>query len=184
MGPQPATGFCGLFLCLLRFLKFLTSEAFMPTPPRWTRIRRNKFLAHLAATANISASAKFAKMSRSSAYRLRQTDPDFAEAWDEALDAALDDLEEVLMRRALNGVDKQVYYAGKPIGTTRSYSDSLAMFLLKSRRPEVYGDVTAARKLQNKSQQDDNPADPVERLRSRLAEMESRQAAAKNIDQT
>ncbi|RME68413.1 MAG: hypothetical protein D6782_01170, partial [Alphaproteobacteria bacterium] len=118
----------------------------MTKTQRWTPARQRRFLKALAQTANVSASAAAAGLSRSAVYRQRAGDAAFAEAWDEALNTALDALEEALMKRAIQGVDKPVFYGGKPCGSTRTYSDALAMFLLKSRRPEVYGEVAAARR--------------------------------------
>lgn len=44
-----------------------------------------------------------------------------------------------MLERALHGVEKTVYYAGKNCGSVRQYSDALAMFLLRARRPQTYG---------------------------------------------
>ncbi|GAB4151567.1 MAG: hypothetical protein Tsb0016_23780 [Sphingomonadales bacterium] len=136
----------------------------------------------LAQTANVSASAAAAGMSRSAVYRLRAGDSDFADQWDEALNAALDTLEEALMKRAIDGVDKPVYYAGKPCGSTKTYSDALAMFLLKSRRPEIYGEVTAARRAARDAASAEADADPVAALSEKLRAIESRLPAAGEDD--
>jgi len=53
-------------------------------------------------------------------YLWRREDPDFAEAWDEALEEGTDLLEDEARRRAMAG------------------SDHLLMFILKSRRPAQY----------------------------------------------
>lgn len=107
----------------------------------WTKRRRTAFLDRLRASANVSAAARAAGLSRSSAYALRGRDPDFRAAWDEALEEALDDLEAELRRRAIEGVDKPVFYGGKECGSVKSYSDTLGMFLLKSRRGEVFAET-------------------------------------------
>lgn len=140
---------------------------------RWTAARQRRFLRTLTQTANVSASAAAAGLSRSAVYRQRGHDPAFAESWDEALNAALDTLEEALMKRAIEGVDKPIFYGGKPCGTTKSYSDALAMFLLKSRRPEVYGEVTAARsKARHGGAEAEH--DPIAALAEKLNDMERR----------
>lgn len=100
--------------------------------------RRTKFLKKLAQTANVSLSARYAAISKSSLYAHRQKNEAFAKAWDEALGEALDELEQLVIERAKHGVEKPVYFGGKLVGTVRNYSDALAMFLLKARRPEVY----------------------------------------------
>jgi hypothetical protein len=139
----------------------------------WTKARRRRFLKELAATANVSASASAAGMSPSSAYRLRRLDAAFAEAWQDALDIGLDALEDAVMKRAIDGVEKTHFHAGKPVGTSKSYSDALAMFLLKAHRPQVYGE---AKDLKKDAAASAAP-DPVAELEARLAAIERRQEA-------
>lgn len=101
-------------------------------------VRRNKFLKKLAQTANVSKSARLAEIATSTVYEHRAKHPTFAKAWDEAIGEALDELEQLVIDRAKHGVEKPVYFGGKLIGTVRNYSDALAMFMLKAKRPEVY----------------------------------------------
>src|SRR3546814_11213736 len=55
------------------------------------------------------------------------------------MNQALDDLEAVLLERAAHGVEKPVFYGGKQCGKVRQYSDTLAMFILRAKRPNTYG---------------------------------------------
>lgn len=105
--------------------------------------RRVTFLKHLAKTANVSESARLAGMSASALYKHRAKTPTFAEQWDVAISAALDALEQAVIDRAKHGVERPVFYGGKLIGTVRNYSDALAMFMLKAKRPEVYARLHA-----------------------------------------
>ena len=82
-----------------------------------------QFLDTLRDTFNVSKSASAISRHRSSLYKLRQSDKDFAAAWDEVIEECLDELEEVVYQRALEG--KQALY---PI------------FVLKHRRPNRWGD--------------------------------------------
>ena len=93
----------------------------------------------LRRTANVSAACRAAGVPRGRAYALRRADDGFRREWRQALEEALDDLEAELRRRAMDGVDKPVFYAGKECGSVRTYSDTLGMFILKSRRPAVVG---------------------------------------------
>src|SRR5204862_72622 len=95
------------------------------TPPRararargdWPR----RFLKALEDTGGmVTTAAQVAGISRQAAYDLRKRDPRFAEKWDDAVAAAVDQLEAVAYRRAMDS------------------SDKLLMFLLRARRPEVY----------------------------------------------
>ncbi len=104
----------------------------------WTARRRARFLDHLRRCANVSAAARTAGMSRSSAYALRRADKVFAARWDEALEEACDALEEELRRRAMEGVERPVFHGGRPCGVIRNYSDQLGMFLLRAHRPERF----------------------------------------------
>lgn len=105
----------------------------------WPLETRARFLEALAELGQVRAAARAVGVSPQSAYRLRRKSPAFARAWQDAMDQALDALEETLLDRAMNGVEKPVYYGGKSCGSVRQYSDALAMFLLRARRPETYG---------------------------------------------
>ena len=51
---------------------------------------------------------------------------------------ATETLEHEAWRRARDGVAEPVYQHGKLVGTVQRFSDSLLMFLLRARRPDVY----------------------------------------------
>ena len=116
-----------------------------------TAARAAAFLAALADTANVSASAKAADLGRSTAYDLRRDDPDFAAAWDAAMETGLDALEDEAMRRAKDGVSRFVVSGGKVVMHPETgeplkehvFSDALTMFLLRARRPERYKERSA-----------------------------------------
>ncbi len=76
------------------------------------------------------------------AYNWRKGDEAFATAWDEALDAGTDALEDEAVRRAHEGVEEPVFYQGEEVARVRKYSDNLLMFLLKGRRPERFRERT------------------------------------------
>jgi hypothetical protein len=86
--------------------------------PRW----QAAFLMALRASPGIALACRQAKVDRRTAYRARERDPAFAQAWDDALESGLDDLEQAVFQRA------------------RDASDTLAIFLLKCHRPERYSD--------------------------------------------
>lgn len=101
--------------------------------------RKAKFLAALAANgANVRRAAEVVGISRMHLYRLRAAEPDFAAAWNEALDLGTEALEDEAIRRAHDGVDEPVFYQGSQCGVVRKYSDTLMIFMLKARRPERY----------------------------------------------
>ncbi|GGF22657.1 phage terminase small subunit [Aliidongia dinghuensis] len=110
----------------------------------WSDHQRACFLTLLAETGNVSAAARGAGVSRSGAYAQRLADEDFAVAWTEAQAQAVDALELEARRRAVEGVEQPVLYAGKPVHgaggepvTIRHYSDRLLELLLKARRVDT-----------------------------------------------
>lgn len=127
------------------------------SPPRHWRAR---FLAELAVTGNVSHSSEAAHVSRDTAYEHRKSDPQFADAWADAIEEANDALEAEARRRAVTGVDEPVIYQGQVAGewigpdgrpategtdgakfvplTVKKYSDSLLIFLLNGDRPEKF----------------------------------------------
>ena len=99
---------------------------------------REAFLDSLRVTGNVSAAARLVGRSRASLYRMRRADPDFASAWQDALEEAVDWLELEALRRAVEGIKEDRFSKGEIVGTITRYSDSLLMFLLKARRPWLY----------------------------------------------
>lgn len=78
------------------------------------------FVESLTRGETITAASKAAGVCRKTAYNWRDSDKEFAEAWDDAIEVGTEKLETEATRRALDG------------------SDTLLIFLLKARRPKVY----------------------------------------------
>ena len=110
-----------------------------------------------------------AGVNRVTAWRAREAHPDFAEAWDEALEEGIDRAEQEAFRRAVVGFEEPVIDKGRlayryerlvtdegvevfkpmlddngqPIPlTVRKHSDALLAMYLKGRRKKVYADRT------------------------------------------
>lgn len=111
-----------------------TKNAVNRDPKRWMP----NFLRKLAETGHVGDSAKYAHVHRNTAYSHKLTDPEFAAAWDAALDAAVVRLEDEAVRRAVEGVEKPIYQQGRLVGIEQQYSDTLLIFLLKANRPQKY----------------------------------------------
>ena len=114
---------------------------------------RALFFEMLRKTGNVSAAAWHAGRARAQLYRLRKQDTAFAALWDDALEEAADWLELEALRRAMDGTEEGRYFRGEMIGTITRYSDSLLMFLLKARRPLVFG-TSQARRLTSANDED------------------------------
>ncbi len=98
------------------------------------------FLEALAQTGSVSRAAKAAAVHRSTAYDARHAEPEFAALWAEAEEISVQEMEAEGRRRAVEGTLKPVFQGGKQVGEVREYSDTLLIFLLKARRPDVYRD--------------------------------------------
>jgi hypothetical protein len=101
---------------------------------------KRDFLLELKRTCNITKASKKINISRITAYSAKKANPEFSDAWDNALSEGLDLLEKMAMKRAFEGYPKNIYYQGKKIATEYEYSDGLAMFILAAHRPEKYRD--------------------------------------------
>ncbi len=115
--------------------------AFDPVPvePRrdgWTPGRQRDFIDALMACGSVKMAACYAGMSAKSAYRLcaRGDAASFADAWDEALDAAIARVEARAFDRATNGTRDPVFFGGRQIGSRTRYDDRLALAVLRHRR--------------------------------------------------
>ena len=97
---------------------------------RWSAQREAIFLRTLAETVNVSNAVRASGLSSASVYRRRDTVDTFREAWAAALRQGYVRLETEMLGRALNGVRKPVWYAGKKVGSVLEYSDRLALSLL------------------------------------------------------
>ena len=95
-------------------------------------------LVELHAGETVRDAAQTACVARCTAYRWRDGDPEFAEAWDDAIDAGTELMEREAIRRGMRGVTKPVFHQGVVCGHLQEYSDTLLIFMLKARRPHVY----------------------------------------------
>src|SRR5690349_20711519 len=87
-----------------------------------TPFQKRKFLRALRENPNVTAACRRAAISRESVYTWRKSDAEFASAWANKMEMAIDALESEAIRRA------------------KKDSDLLLIFLLKSHRPSVYRD--------------------------------------------
>lgn len=98
------------------------------------------FLAELAKAPNVAEACRVAGIDRTTAYSHKHEDPDFSDAWDSALELSMDKAEAELYRRAVEGTTRPVYQGGEMVGHLQEYSDTLLIFMLKSRRRATYGE--------------------------------------------
>jgi hypothetical protein len=109
-----------------------------------TQEQRERFIATLADTRNVTVAAQEAGIARRAAFALRTRDADFAADWQDAEEAASDLLEHEARQRAMNGLEEPVYYHGKKVGEVRRYSETLLLMFLRAERPEKFAEKGAA----------------------------------------
>jgi hypothetical protein len=98
---------------------------------RWKR----RFISALSKAPSVKAACAAAGISRDAAYDNRRRDPQFAAAWQAAIDLSIDQVESQTIQFVLDGPSDN--------GTASAWA-SLAMFLLKSHKRSVYGDKIEA----------------------------------------
>jgi len=85
---------------------------------------KEKFLAELREIPNVTRACRALGLTRRLVYNHRRDDPDFRDAWDEAIDEGVENLEDIATERAI------------------SMSDTLMIFLLKGYAPEKFRERT------------------------------------------
>jgi len=100
----------------------------------WTKAKEALFLTTLAETCNVTAAAAAAGVSVSGAYARRKKVAAFRAGWAEAIAAAYQRLELVMLDRALNGTEKIVVRKDGSEERMRDYPNQIALHLLKMHR--------------------------------------------------
>lgn len=85
----------------------------------------------------VSAACLAARVGRTTVYEARD-DEAFAQAWDDIEAETTDRMEREAFRRAVEGHESDIFFRDQVIGTERKYSDTLLIFMLKARKPQVY----------------------------------------------
>lgn len=117
----------------------MAGKAIIPSRTVLAKKKRKVFLRILAETGRVAEAARAVGYTDTAALQAhRRNDDDFAEQWEEALQAAAHVLEEEAIRRAHDGVMEPVFYKGDIVGYKPSYSDTLMMFILRGLKPGVY----------------------------------------------
>jgi len=89
---------------------------------------------------NVSRTCEHMKVTRTALYGKREHNPKFEARFLAAKERGLDTMEDEATRRAVDGVEKGIYYQGARVDTETVYSDGLIQFLLRGGRPERYRD--------------------------------------------
>ena len=106
--------------------------------------RKEAFLEALEITGNVKAAANMVGHATSGFFqKLRKKDDDFSERWELALKTAFDDMVvPEAYRRAVDGVEEEIYFHGEVVGSKKVYSDSLMALILKAGDPKFQNKTT------------------------------------------
>lgn len=105
--------------------------------------KKRAFLAAYAENGNVTQAAEIADVDRSLHYVWLHDDETYADAFKAAQGQAGDRLEQEARRRAIEGVEKPVFYKGEECGRVQEYSDTLLIFLMKGAMPDKYKERVA-----------------------------------------
>ena len=101
-----------------------------------------ELLALIAGGEYLGVAAETCGISRRTVYNWRDESEDFAKRLADAQDLGdhvqIEKLEREADRRARDGIDKGIYYEGERVAVERQYSDTLLMFRLKGKKPDMY----------------------------------------------
>ncbi len=98
--------------------------------------RKTKFLAARKFGASVVQAARWAGVPRATAYRWRQRDPEFAQAWEDPEDHVLQSLEFEAFKRAIDGNDRLLLFLLKSYD--RAIDDRRLMRLLSQRMQQSH----------------------------------------------
>ena len=122
----------------------------MPRQVPDREIRQRIFLRALERGSPVAEACRHSRLSRSTLYEWREQDATFRDAWDAAAEtgAALRAVQrdDLLLRRALEGVPVPVVHRGEIIGERLRYSDRALMFGMRDvrLRQEIAREAEAA----------------------------------------
>lgn len=97
----------------------------------WTAERQNIFIESLAKTRCVRDASRMAGISWNSAYRHRKRCPAFRERWALALRRSETTIGEIAWKRAVEGVEEDVWYHGKVVGQRKKYANDVLRLLIQ-----------------------------------------------------
>jgi hypothetical protein len=124
---------------IVRPAKNKNTKIIRTTGHRWSNVAESIFLEHLAASANVLASAAEAGFSSTAIYKRRMKEPGFAARWQQALEQGYARLEMQLVETATSSLAGDEIDGDKAIPRMTAAE---AINLLKLHRAQVHGGKT------------------------------------------
>lgn len=112
-----------------------------PDDPKYTPITPivlDAIFGALAVTGRITQVCRDLRVHYPTYQVLKDNDKDIRARHDDAMRHAFVGMEDEVRRRAFDGVAKPVYQGGVLVGHIQEYSDTLAQFMIRAGKPEVY----------------------------------------------
>ncbi len=100
--------------------------------------KKAAFIAAFKERGAVCHACETAKVSRATVYRWREDDDDFAQAWEDVKDAAVEILEKSLYERGIGWEEDVFDKNGRHTGTRKRHDTTAAIFWLKGARPHKY----------------------------------------------
>jgi hypothetical protein len=104
--------------------------------------KKAALLAAYAECGVVSRACTAAEVGRATHYLWLKEDPEYAAAFCDAHQYAIESMEAEARRRAIEGWDEPVFHEGSVCGHKRKFSDTLLIFMLKGAAPEKYRERT------------------------------------------
>jgi phage terminase small subunit len=141
----------------------------------WTKAKEREFLSVLAETCNVTEAARKARVSLGYAYKRRKSNAGFRAGWIEAIGAAYQRLELVLLERAFNGTEKLVKRRDGSEERMLEYSNQLGLSLLRMHR-DTAADASREMPQGNLSESRERLFKKLMRLKERIEKDDSSKA--------
>ena len=113
-------------------------DTYSETAKKDLKPRQTAYLAAYSILGSVMYAAKSAGISPGTVNNWQRNNEKFQEYYDIAEQAHAEYLEVEAQRRAVMGVEEDVWYQGEKVGKKRVYSDNLLKFLLQGARPQKY----------------------------------------------
>lgn len=104
--------------------------------------KRRKFLQYYSNCGSIAHAGQAAGICYNTHFNWVEKVDGYSERFKQAKALYQDRLEHEATRRAVNGIDKGIWYRGRRVGAEKQYSDLLLLAQLKANIPEKYKDRT------------------------------------------
>ena len=128
-----------------------------PRRKAFTKAKQERFLAALAATCNVAAACRAARVSDTCVYQRRKKDAAFRAGWAEAVRDAYGRLELAMLQRMMDGTVTTRTRADGMVDKTHEYPNAIALQLLRLHRQSAV-----------EAQAEHDPVD-IDEVRERIA---------------